>query len=185
MEELLSGTWQKSMPASEDLNGDDPNGFIDIDELLSGVQQKGPTSVDPGYGGMAMDMVDNRTRGGSPTSSNPSAAESNRDPIILSDDESMSAESETDYSNLEVSGRLPVQERDLSRPVRNTRFSSEDDKLLLQLKEKGLSWDEISDHFPGRSKGTLQVHYSTKLKDNKGRKPRKRGRKLGVRFVGV
>jgi len=62
------------------------------------------------------------------------------------------------------SGRLPVQERDMNRPVRNSRFSSEDDNLLLQLKGKGLPWDEISDHFPGRSKGTLQVHYSTKLK---------------------
>jgi len=66
------------MPASEDLNGDDPNGFIDIDGLLSGVQQKGPTSVDPDHGGMAVDMVDNRTRGGSPTSSSRSTVESSR-----------------------------------------------------------------------------------------------------------
>ncbi|KAH7420214.1 hypothetical protein BKA64DRAFT_634849 [Cadophora sp. MPI-SDFR-AT-0126] len=76
VDELLSGTWQKSMPASEDLNGDDPNGFIDIDELLSGVQQKGRTSVDPDYSGMAVDMVDNRTQGGSPTSSSRSTAKS-------------------------------------------------------------------------------------------------------------
>ncbi|PVH69524.1 hypothetical protein DL98DRAFT_438906 [Cadophora sp. DSE1049] len=52
----------------------------------------------------------------------------------------------------------------MSRPVRNSRFSSQDDELLLQLKGEGLSWDEISDRFPERSKGTLQVHYSTKLK---------------------
>jgi hypothetical protein len=62
------------------------------------------------------------------------------------------------------SERLPVQERAMSRPVRNSRFSSQEDTLLLQLKGDGLSWDEISDHFPERSKGTLQVHYSTKLK---------------------
>jgi len=62
------------------------------------------------------------------------------------------------------SERLPVQERAMSRPARNSRFSSQDDKLLLQLKGEGLSWDEISDRFPERSKGTLQVHYSTKLK---------------------
>ncbi|KAG9240287.1 hypothetical protein BJ878DRAFT_395596, partial [Calycina marina] len=43
-------------------------------------------------------------------------------------------------------------------------FSSDDDELLRQLKGEGLSWDEISDRFPGRSKGTLQVHYSTELK---------------------
>jgi len=66
------------MLVSEDLNGDDCNGFIDIDELLSGVQQKERTSVDPGYGGMAVDIVDNSTRGGSPTSSSRSTAESSR-----------------------------------------------------------------------------------------------------------
>ena len=66
------------MPASEDLNGDDPNGFTDIDELLSGVQQKGRTSVDPDYSGIAVDMVDNRTRGGSYTSSSRSTVGSNR-----------------------------------------------------------------------------------------------------------
>jgi hypothetical protein len=78
MEELLSGIRQKSMLVSSDLNGDDPNSFIDIDELLSGVQQKGLTSVDPDYSGMAVDMVDNRTRDGSPTSSSRSTAGSSR-----------------------------------------------------------------------------------------------------------
>ena len=62
------------------------------------------------------------------------------------------------------SERLPVQERAMIRPVKNSRFSPQEDTLLLQLKGEGLSWDEISDHFPERSKGTLQVHYSTKLK---------------------
>lgn len=102
IEELFSGTWQKSMPASADLNGDGPNGFSDIDELLSSVQQKGPTNEDPDYGGVAVDMVNNRTRGGSPASSSRSTAGISRDPIMLSDDEPVSAESETDYSNLNV-----------------------------------------------------------------------------------
>lgn len=62
------------------------------------------------------------------------------------------------------SERSPMQEQAMNRPVKNPRFSSEDDSLLLQLKGEGLSWDEISDRFPERSKGTLQVHYSTKLK---------------------
>lgn len=102
MEELFSGTWQKNMPASADLNADGPNGFIDIDELLSSVQQKVPTNEDPDYGGVVVEMVDNRTRGGSPTSSSRSTAGSSRDPIMLSDDEPVSADSETDYSNLDV-----------------------------------------------------------------------------------
>ncbi|KAK1690414.1 hypothetical protein BDP55DRAFT_628085 [Colletotrichum godetiae] len=47
-------------------------------------------------------------------------------------------------------------------------FSEQENKLLIQLKGQGLSWREIhssfSSSFPGRSLGTLQVHFSTKLK---------------------
>jgi hypothetical protein len=67
-------------------------------------------------------------------------------------------------SNRRDSERLPVQEQAVSIPARKVKFSREDDILLLRLKGEGLSWDEISDRFPERSKGTLQVHYSTKLK---------------------
>jgi hypothetical protein len=74
------------------------------------------------------------------------------------------ARSVSSSSDRRDSELLPVQERAMSRPARNSRFSSEDDILLLQLKGEGLSWDEISERFPERSKGTLQVHYSTKLK---------------------
>ncbi|KAL2063228.1 hypothetical protein VTL71DRAFT_5032 [Oculimacula yallundae] len=100
MEELLSGTRQKSMPASENLNRDGLNGFIDIDEVLSGVQQKGQTSEDSDFTGAVVDMVESRPRDGSPSGSNRSTAGSSRDPIILSDDEAVRAESETDNSNL-------------------------------------------------------------------------------------
>jgi hypothetical protein len=45
------------------------------------------------------------------------------------------------------------------------RFTLEDDALLVKLKEtKDLSWNQIADFFPGRSSGTLQVRYCTKLK---------------------
>ncbi|KAK1656969.1 hypothetical protein BDP55DRAFT_53175 [Colletotrichum godetiae] len=47
-------------------------------------------------------------------------------------------------------------------------FSKHENELLIQLKGEGLSWKEIyngfSASFPGRSLGTLQVHFSTKLK---------------------
>ncbi|OJD23846.1 hypothetical protein ACJ73_04795 [Blastomyces percursus] len=43
-------------------------------------------------------------------------------------------------------------------------FTSEDDALLKKLKEDGEPWDEIAKRFPRRSKATLQVRYSTKLK---------------------
>lgn len=45
------------------------------------------------------------------------------------------------------------------------KFTQEDDQLLLDLKEKkNLTWKQIADFFPGRSSGTLQVRYCTKLK---------------------
>ena len=45
------------------------------------------------------------------------------------------------------------------------KFTAEDDALLLDLKEKhDLTWKMISDFFPGRTSGTLQVRYCTKLK---------------------
>ena len=59
-----------------------------------------------------------------------------------------------------------MQERVVSRPSRHSTYSEDDDELLIQLKEKDkLPWDEIAEYFPERTKGTLQVHYCTKLKN--------------------
>ncbi|KAL1981782.1 hypothetical protein VTN96DRAFT_2165 [Rasamsonia emersonii] len=45
------------------------------------------------------------------------------------------------------------------------KFTPEEDALLVELKEhKNLTWKQISDFFPGRTSGTLQVRYCTKLK---------------------
>jgi len=66
-------------------------------------------------------------------------------------------------SDVRKSEKLPAQEEAMSRRV-TSRFSSDEDDLLLRKKGEGLSWDEISKYFPERTKGTLQVHYSTKLK---------------------
>ena len=45
------------------------------------------------------------------------------------------------------------------------KFTPDDDSLLVELKEtKNLTWKQIADFFPGRSSGTLQVRYCTKLK---------------------
>ncbi|KAH8599686.1 hypothetical protein B0O99DRAFT_682073 [Bisporella sp. PMI_857] len=45
------------------------------------------------------------------------------------------------------------------------KFTAEDDQLLVDLKEnKSLTWKQIAEFFPGRSSGTLQVRYCTKLK---------------------
>ncbi|KAK4891835.1 hypothetical protein LTR49_028638, partial [Elasticomyces elasticus] len=45
------------------------------------------------------------------------------------------------------------------------KFTAEDDALLVELKKtRNLTWKQISNFFPGRSPGTLQVRYCTKLK---------------------
>lgn len=50
--------------------------------------------------------------------------------------------------------------------ARTTRFLPDEDELLIELKGKqSLPWNRIVKHFPGRTKGALQVRYSTKLKD--------------------
>lgn len=49
--------------------------------------------------------------------------------------------------------------------IKGTQFSADEDALLIGLKEVNrLLWSEITKHFPGRSTGSLQVRYSTKLK---------------------
>lgn len=44
------------------------------------------------------------------------------------------------------------------------RFTKEDDERIIDLKSRALSWNQIAEHFPGRSAGSLQVHYCTKLR---------------------
>lgn len=45
------------------------------------------------------------------------------------------------------------------------KFTHEEDTLLVDLKEnKNLTWKQIAEFFPGRTSGTLQVRYCTKLK---------------------
>ncbi|KAJ5559583.1 hypothetical protein N7513_001982 [Penicillium frequentans] len=64
-----------------------------------------------------------------------------------------------------------------------TRLLREDDRLLIELKEKGdLSWNQIAEHFPGRSKGALQVRYCTRLKNRtaRGSEQTTRTQKLSV-----
>jgi hypothetical protein len=57
---------QKNILASANPNCDDDNDFLDIDEFLSGIQQKSiSASAKLDSGGMA-EKVDNRTQGDSP-----------------------------------------------------------------------------------------------------------------------
>ena len=58
---------------------------------------------------------------------------------------------------------------------RRARFSQAEEDLLIQLKERRdrkFSWKEIQKHFPDRTVGSLQVHYSTHLKGRRLSKQR-------------
>jgi hypothetical protein len=44
------------------------------------------------------------------------------------------------------------------------RFTEEDARLV-DLKQRGWLWEDIQRSFPGRSTGSLHVHYSAKLKE--------------------
>jgi hypothetical protein len=62
------------------------------------------------------------------------------------------------------------------KPSANASCFLPEDELLIELKEKrGLPWSQIAKQFPGRTKGSLQVRYSTRLKDRGSGSPR-RGR---------
>lgn len=56
--------------------------------------------------------------------------------------------------------------------TKSTRFLPEDDRLLIELKEeRGLPWKRITEYFPGRSEGSLQVRYCTRLKRRHDARP--------------
>jgi hypothetical protein len=80
------------------------------------------------------------------------------------------ASSDRDFSTRSASSsRQPTQAKNIrSGPApqsKRARFTPKEDARLVKLKEKEhWSWDEIEGAFPGRTRASLQVHYSTKLK---------------------
>ena len=45
------------------------------------------------------------------------------------------------------------------------KFTAAEDQMLLDMKNhRGLSWSKIADHFPGKTRTSLQIRYLTKLK---------------------
>jgi hypothetical protein len=59
-----------------------------------------------------------------------------------------------------------AQAENASSRSKRPRFTEEEDAKLVDLKERrGWSWEDIQRSFPGRSTGSLQVRYSTKLKN--------------------
>jgi hypothetical protein len=65
--------------------------------------------------------------------------------------------------------------------AKSNEYSREEDELIVRLKEvEKLPWSRIAEHFPGRTKGTLQVRYYTTLKDKRqDNHPKCRKRSIG------
>jgi hypothetical protein len=57
-------------------------------------------------------------------------------------------------------GRLAAPRRRTKRPP----WTTEDDAKVRQMYDDGCSWEDIHTALPGRTKGAIQVRYSTKLK---------------------
>ncbi|GIZ36805.1 hypothetical protein CKM354_000027200 [Cercospora kikuchii] len=92
--------------------------------------------------------------------------------------ERLTTSSEPDFAqcnSANTTQRAPQQNLPSSSPPAATSMASnsqsgrpwtvQEEMLLKRLKEvEGLSWAEIEHHFPGRTKGTLNVRYYTKVK---------------------
>jgi hypothetical protein len=60
-------------------------------------------------------------------------------------------------------------------------YSPQEDELIVSLKARGLSWPGIAKRFPGRTEGSLQVRYCTKLNPQKlGSRREKPGRARSI-----
>lgn len=79
-------------------DGDDDDGFIDIDELLAAMKESTSTSMQPNSGGIAK-TGENGTLGGSPVGL---TVGSTQDSMILSDNQPLATGSETDYSEVDL-----------------------------------------------------------------------------------
>lgn len=47
---------------------------------------------------------------------------------------------------------------------KRAKYTLEDGAKIRRLKEEGLSWTAIAEHFPGRTSRAIEVRYHTKLK---------------------
>jgi hypothetical protein len=52
------------------------------------------------------------------------------------------------------------------RPIKRVRWTPEEDATILKMREEDdCSWEEIHTALPSHTLGTIQVHYSMKLKN--------------------
>ncbi|KAA8652084.1 uncharacterized protein ATNIH1004_000988 [Aspergillus tanneri] len=79
------------------------------------------------------------------------------------------------------SAKTSTKKRKLNRPAAAAgRLSPKQKQCLVQLREEGYTWNEVTSRFPGRKKGTLQAaYYTTRKKLNQQASlPRQHPRRL-------
>ncbi|KAI9889395.1 MAG: hypothetical protein M1814_005331 [Vezdaea aestivalis] len=81
--------------------------------------------------------------------------------VSLINENFTSSDTNTPMSLVTPQARRPQPRKDYTERL---RFTPEEDAKLIELKNKRLQWAAIAAEFPGRTVGTLQVRYSTKLK---------------------
>jgi hypothetical protein len=62
----------------------------------------------------------------------------------------------------------------LQSQKKRVQWTPEEDAKVLEMKEDGCSWKEISDELPFRNLGAIQVRYNTKRSSSTGSRKRKR-----------
>ncbi|KAM0720784.1 hypothetical protein Q7P37_003069 [Cladosporium fusiforme] len=74
---------------------------------------------------------------------------------------------------LDVGPCAPIAIQPAARSRKRMKYSAADNKRLLKLRRQTnpkLTWKQIQTHFPGRTQGSIQVHYSTQLMEKYNRK---------------
>ncbi|KAH6702756.1 hypothetical protein BKA61DRAFT_680954 [Leptodontidium sp. MPI-SDFR-AT-0119] len=84
-------------------------------------------------------------------------------------------------SSRESSVEAPVSRRAVTSRKPGKELTKNQERLLAKMVHDDKTWAEIGRHFPGHTMQSLKDNFFTK----QGGKPRKRGRKPGVRTVGV
>ncbi|QSS52031.1 hypothetical protein I7I53_07529 [Histoplasma capsulatum var. duboisii H88] len=95
-------------------------------------------------------------------------------------DSSVSAHCENQIGN-QHSQQPSRKESRAGKSTRRVQALSEDNQRLIELKEEqSLPWKQIAEYFPGRSVGSLQVHYCTRLKGRKAGNSGRSGQSFNV-----
>ncbi|OJD26940.1 hypothetical protein ACJ73_01662 [Blastomyces percursus] len=60
--------------------------------------------------------------------------------------------------------QIPTGPRQAGSPqLSRIKWSCEDDRRLIELRGRGMKWEDISQHFPGRSPISCRLHYQNYL----------------------